>query len=134
MSIARRLGRLLPFWKSPTESPAAKPAGTPQNSAPSFLEGYVDGIAGGAVNGWAIDKTAPNQPVMVEIYVDGVLWTYLIANEPRPDLAPVFKSSGGHGFQWELPLHLADGAPHKIVIRHSPFGTQLPGCPLVVDT
>lgn len=132
MSISKAFMQLSPFRRRLDEArPASQPLNRPQ---PQSLEGYIDGVAGGAIAGWAIDRATPGEPVNVEIYVDHALWAFLRANEPRPDLASAFQTSGHHGFQWELPLHLADGAPHTISIRHTPFGTEIPGSPLTVDT
>ena len=134
MSILQTLKQSSLFKQRQNEpQPAVHAAPMPQPHHQP-LEGFIDGTAGGAITGWAVDRAAPHQPVNVEIYVDKAMWALLVANEPRPDLASVFGTSGRHGFQWELPLHLADGAPHTVSLRHSPFGAEIPGSPLTVDT
>ncbi len=64
--------------------------------------GHLDGVAYSnqvVVWGWAADPKVPTAPVLVHIYVDGVLTTLGPATLPRPDVANVFPAFGAaHGF------------------------------------
>lgn len=53
------------------------------------LEGHVDRIENGWVFGWAWNSDSPNDPIEVEIYVDGKRQATAMANLYRADLETV---------------------------------------------
>jgi SpoIID/LytB domain protein len=77
--------------------------------------GHLDGVAysGQVVAwGWAADPKVPTSPVLVHIYVDGVLTTLGPAQDSRPDVAAAFPSFGpDHGFFVAVP---AKSGKHQV--------------------
>jgi hypothetical protein len=47
--------------------------------------GHVDAIENGEIYGWALNLAAPAQPVMVSVFIDGVLGAEALAGYYRPD-------------------------------------------------
>lgn len=65
---------------------------------------YCDGLKGSTLHGWARNLLKPDEPVEIELWVDGALVCDTVADEFRPDL----RAQGeGHGrYAWRLPLQL----------------------------
>ncbi len=88
--------------------------------------GHLDAVAysGQIVTwGWAADPKAPRSPILVHIYVDGVLTTLGPAQSPRPDVATVFPAFGpDHGFYVGMP-----GASGKHQVCAFAINTQAGG-------
>lgn len=66
------------------------------------------------LNGWAWDPDAPNTPIDVHIYKDGVFYQATNAGTYRADLVTAGKGNGYHGFTWTIPSAWKDGANHSI--------------------
>lgn len=81
--------------------------------APSY-EGRLERVEINRVVGWAWDRSRPDMPVLVEIYVDDVCVCITVANELRPDLKKAEKSDGSCAFSALLPETVCDGAQHVI--------------------
>jgi len=77
------------------ETPPPPPHGT--------LHGFVDEAGPRFVAGWAQDKDNPEEPVCLDILVDGVRILRSLANLYREDLEAAGLGSGNHGFVGELP-------------------------------
>lgn len=69
------------------------------------LRGFVGRIGAGGVAGWAIDRADPDQPVTLELVVDGEVVDTTRADQPRPDLAPTMGFTNC-GFRLHLPPRL----------------------------
>ncbi|MEA3212088.1 MAG: hypothetical protein QOE70_5145 [Chthoniobacter sp.] len=76
------------------------------------------------VIGWAIDKNDLNAAVKVDIFDGETLLDTVLADSFREDLKEAGKGNGKHGIYYPLPLNLADGKPHSILIKLS--GTNIP--------
>ena len=57
------------------------------------LKGYVDYFDGKTIGGWALDAAEIRTPIGIDIYIDGILTTTLLADRYRVDLD---KETGGH--------------------------------------
>jgi hypothetical protein len=66
-------------------------------------DGYLDGCDDRQVLGWAYDATRPDQPVEVEIQLDGRVVAVASADLFRPDLRQHRVGNGRHGFCCLLP-------------------------------
>ena len=72
-------------------------------------KGHLDVARPDAIFGWAYDADAPNTPVEVHIYVNGVPTKSVMANQNRQDLvAAGITSDPFHGFGW-VPEGLPSG-------------------------
>lgn len=78
------------------------------------LEGRLDAVAGRRVYGWAWNRSAPDEPLEIEVRFDGVEMPLAIvtADQPREDLAGA--GIGSHAFEVEVELP-ADADPARIV-------------------
>ena len=76
--------------------PALEPVGA--------LRGYLDQAGPDRVCGWAQDVDSPEEPVALEISVDGVPVLCVIANGWRADLRGAGCGSGCHAFDISLPV------------------------------
>jgi hypothetical protein len=83
-TIQRRLGHRagIQIWPEPTGP----------------LRGCVDEASPTAIRGWANCPAAPDTPISLDIFADGVLKNTILANAYRPDLREAGLGSGCHGF------------------------------------
>jgi hypothetical protein len=95
---------------------AARAGIAPPAAAPGPLRGCLD-EAGACIRGWAQDVGAPEQPVALEVLVDGAVVAVVLANAYRRDLRAAGLGSGCHGFSLALAVtgvvelrRVADGA------------------------
>jgi hypothetical protein len=70
----------------------------------THFRGSLDVADARAVGGWALDESAPDAPVEVELFIDGHFVARRRADAPRPDvLAAGRAASPGHGYVFETP-------------------------------
>ena len=71
---------------------------------PAHLEGRIDAVAGRRVYGWAWNRSAPDEPLEIEVRFDGadVPLATVTADLPREDLAGA--GIGSHAFEAEVEL------------------------------
>lgn len=67
------------------------------------LRGYVDQSGPRAVTGWAQDLSEPEQPVCLDILLNGRRLARVLANQYRADLRRAGIGSGKHAFEWLVP-------------------------------
>jgi autotransporter-associated beta strand protein len=79
------------------------------------LRGYVDVAGPGTVAGWAQNVSRPEDPVCLDILVDGRRVVRALANRYRADLREAGLGSGQHAFEVALP----PGVSGHIEIRRS---------------
>lgn len=72
------------------------------------FEGEVEKLDGDFVSGWLLNARAPDEPVSLELLVDG-----------KPVATGQADRSGNHGmrFSMRLPAAVMDGRPHRIAVR-----------------
>jgi hypothetical protein len=97
-------------------------AGIPAPSALGPLAGYIDAITPTHVIGWAADRAAPDEPVILVILAGGKLIGRAIANIPRPDVAAAGFGAGYHGFEFLPPA----GTAGPITVCRASDGAPLP--------
>ena len=93
---------------------------SPEPAGP--LRGFVDFATPGQVRGWAQDAANPEDPVALDVLVDGSPVACVLANGYRADLRRVGLGSGCHGFALSLPAALAG----VVVVRRVGDGAVLP--------
>ena len=86
------------------------------------LRGFVDLATPGQVCGWALDSSNPEEPVALEVLVDGIAIACVLANGYRADLRRAGIGSGCHGFALALPAE----RPVAIVVRRVADQATLP--------
>jgi hypothetical protein len=77
------------------------------------------------VFGWARDAEAPDARVELELTLDGRPVGGCTANLVREDLVSAGIGDGRHGFRLELPVALAPGPPHRLMVRAARDGVVL---------
>ena len=97
--------------------------------------GHLDAIENGEAYGWALNRSNPDQPVIVQVYLDGVLAAEVLAGYYRPDVAAALNCSGRNGFYVDLEA-LCEVAgsvlvdvryPDQVAIEGGPFVYRAPG-------
>lgn len=89
-----------PVLENPTPPPVAPP---PLQPALGELQGHLDFLTRRRLNGWAVNTTTPNDPVLVVIRIDGNVVGRMLANRFRQDLHDAGVGNGCHAFQLEFP-------------------------------
>ena len=81
------------------------------------LQSHFDGYRGGSFDGWAWRPGYPDDPVTVEILVDGVLVAEVVASEYRPDLRAAGIGHGRFAFSAPFEIDLERRDPVRVVAR-----------------
>ncbi|MCA1558473.1 MAG: hypothetical protein LC731_08040 [Acidobacteria bacterium] len=88
--------------------------------SPHF-RGWSDVADARRVAGWAFNEAAPNEPVEVQVYIDGRFAGNALANRPRPDVLKAGRSTTELcGFELETPP-LSPGDRHSRLLFHYSF-------------
>lgn len=101
------------------------------NARPLHPRGRVDDLHGTVLAGWA--RGDADDPVEVEVYVDGALVATVTADRHRPDLEKRRVGTGHHGFRVDLADHLRGGG-QQVNVRVRQSGLELRNSPLVTDS
>lgn len=84
-------------------------------------QGRLDPVAAGAVTGWVRNLRRPEEPVIVDLEVDGERVASAVADIPRPDLVAVGIGPGNCGFS--LASHeIGSGGRKRVTVRARPHG------------
>jgi len=81
------------------------------------VAGYCDGVKGDSVRGWAWRPEFPDEPVEIEMVVDGVVVAKTVADLYRPDLRAVGIGHGRYGWRFALELPAGASGPREVIIR-----------------
>lgn len=90
------------------------------------------------VGGWAFDWSNLDQPVTVDIYIDGIkTYSGITANGDRPDLSGAFGTSAAryHGFNFNFPATASwrNGQNHTVTVRICGVNGELNGSPKAIN-
>jgi hypothetical protein len=83
-----------------------------------MFDGFVDTVRDGAVSGWAVNLSRPEQRVPLEIRVGSEVVASGWSGEHRPDVASAGYASSHAGFSIPLPAGILDG--FHVTIANSP--------------
>ncbi len=94
---------------------------------PAAHDGAVDRLSPSVISGWAWDKRHPDQPLEVEILVNGDLLATVRADQFRPDLVANGIGDGHKGFEHRIPagLQLRPGATVACRVKGSDYNLKL---------
>jgi hypothetical protein len=70
-----------------------------------MLKGCIDRIEG-EIAGWAYDDDRPGESIAIDIYIAGVFYIKVLANQPREDLKVFRTGRTSYGFAVSPPPHL----------------------------
>jgi hypothetical protein len=121
----QQLGRSLRFQ---TSAAPAEP----------YFKGWVDGVDQLSIRGWVVDKTSPQTPVEVRLYIDNRFVEARTADYPRPDLKGSFPDNEKVGFIFLQPTLLPGTHEVRVyAVKHSENerapSLRLVGRPLVLS-
>lgn len=91
------------------------------------LKGSLDICDERGIAGWAVDNHNPNQPMTVDIFIDGELIIQTTANLIRKDLLGIGIGDGRCGFNVSMPDEFFDGNEHIAEVRDALTGLLLSG-------
>lgn len=114
------------YWLEGTIYPAVDTA-----ALQTFTLGYVANHSGLRVQGWAWNPASPNQAVSLRFYEGNELLGEVVANQIAIDLPE--HGTGKHGFNFNLPLDLADGCVHEVRVVDDK-SRPISGSPLIITT
>ncbi len=109
-------------------------ASSRHETAPPAIDGAVTLDTRQRLSGWAMDRAAPDTPLLLEVLLDDITIGFALADEPRPDLAMAGLGTGTCGFAFTLPPPSARRAPSGRLLRLHAVGNgaSLPGTPLLI--
>ncbi|AKD53973.1 hypothetical protein SD10_02675 [Spirosoma radiotolerans] len=118
-----------------TNPPVIPPSGTCSVSSPNAAFDFADC---NGIGGWALDQANMNQPVLIDIYVDGVkTYAGITANGDRQDLVGAFGNSAAryHGFSYSFPANAPwkNSQNHSISVRICGVNNEIGGSPKTVS-
>jgi hypothetical protein len=86
---------------------------------PAMLRGFVDNVGIDLVEGWAQDSTQPEEPVCLDVLIENVFMTRILANGHRADLLATGQGSGCHAFSVRLPFQMTPRQREGVIVRRS---------------
>ena len=92
-----------------------------------------------SIRGWAFDQANLSQPVLIDIYVDGIkTYSGITADADRPDLATYFNNPAAryHGFMYSFPANASwkNGQNHSISVRICGTNNDIAGGPKTINS
>src|SRR5688572_11460307 len=100
--------------------------------ATSSYDGHVDRIDNGWIFGWAWNSERPDEPIAVEVYVDGVRRANAVADLYRVDLEQRGKGNGKHAFEVALPVSNGNLST-RVDVRFAGSANDVPGGPKYLE-
>jgi membrane protein involved in D-alanine export len=79
-------------------------------------EEFVEKLTCTEVSGYVWDQNRPNDPLKVDIYIDGSMQARVVADGVRDDLRERGYGNGRHGFHVDLPSRIMDDRKHNIQV------------------
>jgi hypothetical protein len=95
----------------PLPQPTPTPAPTPD------YEGWIDASNCTEIAGWVWNRRAPNTPLRVDVLVNGVLFTQVLADQFRQDLQDTGRGDGRHVFKFPTPPRLKNSRNNTVTVK-----------------
>lgn len=73
------------------------------------VDGSIDNVRYTSVSGWARYQEAPDEPVLLDLFIDNSYYYSTLTGRYRADVGTKFGDHGNHGFFFELPPHIVRG-------------------------
>src|SRR5580704_7043190 len=74
----------------------------------STFDGFVDNFVDGVATGWVLDRRSPNEPINIDLFIDGEYEVSAAADLSRPDLYAMSPVSQNKGFHLDVKPYTAD--------------------------
>lgn len=91
--------------------------------------GYFDEVVDGSAKGWAVNPANQDDPVTIDVVIDGEFVGETIADLFREDLLQQKIRDGYAGFSFRIPIRYFDGKPHTIDLVQRELKRALPDSP-----
>jgi hypothetical protein len=86
---------------------------------PPYFHGWAEASPPG-IAGWAVDQSAPNRPVEVQLFIDGKFAAAATANQSRADVVSAgWASDEWHGYSFGPPLGTPGTHEARIYALHA---------------
>jgi len=95
--------------------------------------GHLDGVVQGYVVGWAWNSLTPDEPVDVDIYVNGEFYNTVKADQYREDLLSAGISNGVHSFIYRLDLE-NNGSTYLLSVRLAGTTSEISNSPMWITS
>lgn len=99
----------------------------------STLRGCIEGIAQGIVFGWAVHRSRPQEPLRLDVIVDGRNIGQTETSIVRPSIECSAPSGYLCGFQFDLRPHIHALCGQELQIQEASCGTPLGSGPVTLD-
>lgn len=120
------------IFKASVLHPSAKAANEDTPPKADFYEGFLDGVKDGRLYGWAWNKSAPDERVILKICLAGEFTRAGKADIYQSGLNEAGIGDGAHGFSVPLPVLPYPGVDVAIHVYAGKDDTELFGSPLTV--
>jgi len=98
------------------------------------LYGNFEGINEfGVLTGWAYDDAGTGRKISVDVFIDGIYVSELVADQYRPDLAEAGFDDAACAFLCPFPERYWDGENHAVEVRIAGTALQIGGSPATVS-
>lgn len=94
--------------------------------------GCLDGVFQNQVVGWAWNSLTPDEPVDVDIYINGELDKTIKADRYREDLQEAGIGNGAHCFMYPLPLE-NNGSTYLLSVRLAGTTSEISKSPIWIN-
>ncbi len=94
------------------------------------LAGRIEYHSPELIQGWAFDRSSPNQSISVQVYADGQLVDEISPDVFRWDLEREGFSDGCHGFTYRVSAKFLDGACRRIHFKFAGTDQELDNSPI----
>lgn len=81
------------------------------------VRGHLDEVDRGWVRGWAVNPAAPQQRLILDLFLDGRFAGQVLANQLRTDLRSAGIGDGYHGFEWRHPGLVGPDAAARVTLE-----------------
>ncbi|WP_266362749.1 putative Ig domain-containing protein [Tellurirhabdus rosea] len=92
-------------------------------------DGHLDIAECGYIQGWAADRSRPNESIQVDVYINGQFVSKVLANQSRPDVGAALGDNGLHGFVYLLPAAYRSAGNYTIEVRYAGSSRHLHDSP-----
>jgi O-antigen biosynthesis protein len=83
------------------------------------IRGQIEQVTDGVLQGWAVKNSNQDDPVALDIYIDGSLVGTVEASNFRPELQEVGLRDGYCAFYYKIPKRFADGKQHDAFVQET---------------
>jgi glycosyltransferase involved in cell wall biosynthesis len=123
-----------PLVLQPHEEHEGRPTDAPRLASAYAWRGRVDTATRDRITGWIRGGPDPDEPVPIQILINGKLVLLTLSNHYRRDLENAGIGNGRHAFDIQIPGGLSASARHIIHVQRGVDGQDLAGSPTILES